>query len=71
MNDKAKPLDGMRSEGDLNISQNRVGLGVRRTSAPIPVTCLKKDERFFLRQSLSTPCLNVLAKADGIYIRGS
>lgn len=29
---------------------------------------LAEDERWFLRQSLSTPCLNVLARAEGSYI---
>lgn len=29
---------------------------------------LAKDEKYFIRQSLSTPCLNVLKKAKGIYI---
>ena len=29
---------------------------------------LAADERHFLRQSVSTPCLNAIAKAEGIYI---
>jgi 4-aminobutyrate aminotransferase len=29
---------------------------------------LVEDERYFLRQSLSTPCLNVMQKCGGIYI---
>lgn len=29
---------------------------------------LAEDERYFLRQSVSTPCLNVVAKAEGIWI---
>ncbi|HRD75946.1 MAG TPA: aminotransferase class III-fold pyridoxal phosphate-dependent enzyme, partial [Hyphomicrobiaceae bacterium] len=29
---------------------------------------LAEDERYFLRQSVSTPCLNAIAKAEGIWI---
>ncbi len=29
---------------------------------------LTEDERYFLRQSVSTPCLNAIAKAEGIWI---
>jgi 4-aminobutyrate aminotransferase len=61
------PLDAFETEGDLNTSHNRqtwqhghIGSETR--------AWLEKDEKFFLRQSLSTPCLNVLRKADGIYL---
>jgi len=54
-------------EGDLNRSphraewmRNNVGGETRRW--------LEEDARYFLHQALSTPCLDVLARADGIYL---
>ena len=54
-------------EGDLNISPERaawpegsIGAETRRW--------LEDDARYFLRQALSTPCLNVLTGCDGIYL---
>jgi len=51
------------SEGDLNTSPLRrawrEGLGSETRAL------LDEDERFFLRQSLSTPCLDVLERAEG------
>lgn len=50
-------------EGDLNLSPRRAewraGLG------PETQALLTEDESWFLRQSLSTPCLDALAGADG------
>ncbi len=61
------PHDRLRSEGDLNLSPRRaawagehIDAGTRRL--------LDEDAAVFLHQSLSTPCLNVLAGCDGIYI---
>lgn len=60
-------VDGLRSEGDLNLSRRRATWrrehlddGTRRV--------LDDDERYFVRQSLSTPCLNALRACDGPYI---
>ena len=57
-------LDHLRSEGDLNLSPRReawqhdhVDDQTRRW--------LELDSRYFLHQSLSTPCLNVLAGCTG------
>jgi 4-aminobutyrate aminotransferase len=54
-------------EGDVNTSPRRaewqahhIGAATRRL--------LAADERYFLHQSLSTPCLDALAEADGIYL---
>lgn len=51
------------SEGDLNVSpgrrQWRAGLGDETR------TLLDEDDRYFLRQSLSTPCLDVVERASG------
>ncbi len=67
MSSSDKSCDKYRSEGDLNLSQRRqdwaegnVSMEARRW--------LEKDERFFLHQSLSTPCLQVLTGCKGIYI---
>jgi 4-aminobutyrate aminotransferase len=56
-----------RSEGDINISPQReewqkknIGAASRRL--------LAEDSRYFLKQSLSTPCLNTLQACEGIYI---
>jgi 4-aminobutyrate aminotransferase len=61
-------LSRLRSEGDVNISPRRkeweekaIDAGTRKW--------LAEDETYFLRQSLSTPCLNVLASCDGANIR--
>jgi 4-aminobutyrate aminotransferase len=60
-------LDHLRSEGDVNLSPRRRHWAVehlgRQTQA-----LLEADARCFLHQSLSTPCLNALAKAEGAWI---
>jgi 4-aminobutyrate aminotransferase len=57
----------MRSEGDLNTSsrrqawsENHIGDETRKL--------LEEDSRYFLHQSLSTPCLNVVELAEGSYL---
>ncbi len=64
---KPHSFDNLKTEGDLNISPNRKAWSETHIDAETR-GWLEKDERFFLRQSLSTPCLNVLAKAEGIYL---
>jgi len=56
-----------KSEGDVNISRRRdrwqrdnIDAATRRL--------LAEDARYFLKQSLSTPCLNAMARCEGIYI---
>ena len=60
-------LDALRSEGDVNLSPRRrewaaghIGNGTQAV--------LEADARQFLHQSLSTPCLNALARAEGAWI---
>jgi 4-aminobutyrate aminotransferase len=60
-------LESQHSEGDLNLSPNRRAWQ-QSAMGPETRSWLDKDEQYFLRQSLSTPCLNVLARADGIYL---
>jgi 4-aminobutyrate aminotransferase len=55
------------SESDTNLSQERRDWGARNLDAPARAL-LAEDERYFLRQSVSTPCLNAIVKAEGIFI---
>lgn len=54
-------------EGDINLSANRQQWMSRHTDAAT-TTLLNADASVFLHQSLSTPCLDVLSGAGGIYI---
>jgi 4-aminobutyrate aminotransferase len=55
------------SEGDVNISTRRQAWQLSHLDAQT-AAILEEDARYFLHQSLSTPCLNVLRSCDGIYI---
>lgn len=55
------------SEGDVNISPRRADWEAASLDAETRAL-LEEDARYFLHQSLSTPCLNALRRADGIYI---
>ncbi|PYO56504.1 MAG: aspartate aminotransferase family protein, partial [Candidatus Rokuibacteriota bacterium] len=54
-------------EGDLNLSPHRAEW-TRRNIGPETRRWLEEDARYFLHQALSTPCLNALARSDGIYL---
>src|SRR5690349_18280787 len=56
-----------QSEGDTNLTGRRAAWQARALDDATRVL-LEADERHFLRQSVSTPCLNAIAKAEGIYI---
>ncbi len=56
-----------RSEGDVNVSPLR-GAWQEENLDDATRKLLEEDERYFLRQSLSTPCLNALRGCDGIYL---
>ncbi|MCP4258874.1 MAG: aspartate aminotransferase family protein [Planctomycetes bacterium] len=58
-------LDNLRSEGDLNISPLRKAWAKKHIDAEAQ-KWLDLDAKFFLHQSLSTPCLNVLSGCKGI-----
>jgi len=61
------PLDALRSEGDINLSPRRqVFLDEHLNAATRDL--LASDSAHFLHQSLSTPCLNALRKAEGAWI---
>lgn len=57
----------LKSEGDLNISPLRKEWADKNID-PETREWLDKDAKYFLHQSLSTPCLNVLSACKGINI---
>jgi 4-aminobutyrate aminotransferase len=56
-----------KSEGDINISPRREQWQEKHLDAETRAL-LEEDTRYFLRQSLSTPCLNAMRACEGIYI---
>src|SRR5437899_12168819 len=60
--DKNKPgraAENLRSEGDVNLSPNRKAWAKSHIDNQTQ-KLLEEDAKYFLHQSLSTPCLNVL-----------
>lgn len=57
----------LRTEGDVNFSENRQ-LWQKNHLSEDSLQYLEKDNEYFIHQSLSTPCLNVIEKSYGIYI---
>jgi 4-aminobutyrate aminotransferase len=57
-----------RSEGDVNLSSARAAWQQAHLDDATR-QLLAEDERYFLRQSLSTPCLNALQGVEGIYLQ--
>ena len=62
-----KPTTIPQSEGDTNLTSRRAAWQARALDGATRAL-LDEDERHFLRQSVSTPCLNAIAKAEGIWI---
>jgi 4-aminobutyrate aminotransferase len=56
-----------KSEGDINISPQREEWQKKHIDAA-GRKLLDEDSRYFLKQSLSTPCLNAMRACEGIYI---
>jgi 4-aminobutyrate aminotransferase len=56
-----------REQGDVNTTPNRQKYWQRNLSGDAK-KWFEEDTRYFLHQSLSTPVINVLSKAQGIYI---
>ncbi|MGD9042310.1 MAG: aspartate aminotransferase family protein [Desulfobacterales bacterium] len=56
-----------KSEGDINISPQREAWQKQYLDTKSRAL-LDKDARYFLKQSLSTPCLNTMQACEGIYI---
>jgi 4-aminobutyrate aminotransferase len=61
-----KPLPS-ESESDTNLSPQPRAWAEKNLD-PEAQTLLAEDEKYFLRQSVSTPCLNAVVKAGGIWI---
>ena len=55
------------SESDINTTSRRLAWQARALD-PHARDVLERDQRHFLHQSVSTPCLNAIAKAEGIWI---
>ncbi len=55
------------SEGDSNLSPYRRAWAEKSTD-PVGRRLLDDDEQYFLRQSLSTPCLSAVRSVSGIWI---
>ncbi|MEJ2705203.1 MAG: aspartate aminotransferase family protein [Sedimentisphaerales bacterium] len=62
-----KDIECLRSEGDLNISPHRKEW-VEKHMDTETQRWLDLDAKYFLHQSLSTPCLNVLSHCEGIHL---
>ncbi len=62
-----RATDRLASEGDLNISPQRSAWTAEHIDDKTQAL-LDADTKYFLRQSLSTPCLNVLRSCEGIYV---
>jgi 4-aminobutyrate aminotransferase len=56
-----------KSEGDINISPQREAWQKEHLNTQSRAL-LDEDARYFLKQSLSTPCLNTMQACEGIYI---
>ena len=57
----------LKLEGDINISEQRKNWQKQNINSETQ-KILDKDSKYFLKQSLSTPCLNVLKSASGAWI---
>lgn len=67
MNEPEGTLDPLRSEGDLNLSPERAAWTSEHID-PETRRWLEEDAKYFLHQSLSTPCLNMLKGCQGAYL---
>lgn len=56
-----------RSEGDVNLSPRRSAWAQSHLDENTEAM-LAEDARYFLHQSLSTPCLNAIQASEGIYL---
>ncbi len=56
-----------RAEGDINLSPRRRAWAEQHIDENT-ARLLDEDSRYFLHQSLSTPCLNAIRASDGIYL---
>ena len=59
--------DSLKNEGDVNISELRLAWQ-KAQIGPETQAVLDEDAKYFLKQSLSTPCMNALKGANGAWI---
>lgn len=64
---KMTNLDGLRVEGDINLSPHRQAWQAGHLN-PATHALLAEDSRWFVHQAMSTPCLNALRSAKGAWI---
>ncbi|SDW44122.1 aspartate aminotransferase family protein [Paenibacillus sp. CF384] len=57
----------MKTEGDINLTSERK-LWQETHLSQETMDVLQEDSEYFIHQSMSTPCLNVVTDADGIYL---
>ncbi|SFS48777.1 4-aminobutyrate aminotransferase apoenzyme [Paenibacillus sp. BC26] len=57
----------LRTEGDINLTSERK-LWQETHLSEETMEVLQEDSQYFIHQSMSTPCLNVVTDADGIYL---
>jgi 4-aminobutyrate aminotransferase len=68
VNEGAGPGTGdLAAEGDVNLSPLRRAWETAHVG-PVTRALLDRDRAVFLHQSLSTPCFNALAAAEGIWL---
>lgn len=65
--DKTPGAPPLQSEGESNLSDRRRAWSARNIDGKTRAI-LDEDARYFLHQSVSTPCLNAVARAEGIWI---
>jgi len=56
----------LKSEGDINLGEERKKWYGKLDESTMEI--LREDEKYFMHQTLSTPCLNVVTRAEGSYI---
>ena len=56
-----------RTEGDVNLTEQRV-IWQNAFLTEKTKKLLEEDRKYFIEQALSTPCLNIITKAESIYI---
>ncbi len=61
--------EALYSEGDINIGDNRINW--RNGLSEETKNMLDEDEKYFLHQSMSTPCLDVIDRCEGSYLINS
>ncbi len=67
MTEPSRDLDKLKSEGDINLSPLRAEWSQKQIHSETR-RLLEEDAKYYIHQSLSTPCLNVLSGCHGSYL---